>query len=311
MAVSFATLFQAIGLLTTVNVCYRFFRFLRLYNRPSTITRYLDISNPTWALVTGATDGIGKAFAYELCSLGFNVILHGRNVSKLSSTQKDLEAKFPGRAVASIVVDASNATEDSYNSILSAVEDKNLRILINNVGGVFQEPWLKCLESLNQAEAEQTIDVNLRFPTQLTRALLPILTKNSPALIINIGSLSSIFQIPYGVIYSGAKAYVSAFSGALRAEMRAEKKDVEVLTVQVGMTSTGTNKVPVNFMTPSARTLARGALQRVGCGQPIAFGHWPHHFTSFVMNLLPAPILEVVLKRRVLSSINSSTKKED
>ncbi|KAK4998492.1 hypothetical protein LTR66_002279 [Elasticomyces elasticus] len=302
--------FRVVGYITFATLCYHFLRFVRLYTRPSSLPHYLRGPSPSWALVTGATDGIGKAFAHELCSRGFNVICHGRNQFKLLSTKKDLEAQFPHREIAIVSVDASNASAEDYERMFSTIGDKPLRILINNVGGVFHQPWLKTLESNSQADADQTIDVNLRFSTQLTRTILPILTKNSPALVINVSSLSSVFNIPYGVVYSGAKAYVNAFSNALRAEMRAEGRDVSVLTIQVGMVSSGTNKAPVNFMVPPAQKLAKGALDRVGCGRPLAFGYWPHHASSYVMGLLPVSLCDVLLQKRT-DSIRMHTAKQD
>jgi NAD(P)-dependent dehydrogenase (short-subunit alcohol dehydrogenase family) len=64
---------------------------------PSTLDRYLRDyqGEKSWALVTGSSDGIGKGIAHELCSHGFNVVLHGRNAEKLSRVQSSLLAEYP------------------------------------------------------------------------------------------------------------------------------------------------------------------------------------------------------------------------
>lgn len=90
-------LYQSIyvlGGLTSAYYATQFLRFLHLHIRSSSLLNYRRSAN-TWALVTGASDGIGLAFVKELAHKGFNVVLHGRNPDKLEKLKKKLSDEFP------------------------------------------------------------------------------------------------------------------------------------------------------------------------------------------------------------------------
>lgn len=107
--------------------------------RPSALNKYKEgvIGSP-WALVTGASDGIGVGFAEELAWQGFNVILHGRNAEKLQTVSETLQAQFPGRKFKILVLDAVQdaGNVDKIQAALAEFKDLNLKVLINNVGGM-------------------------------------------------------------------------------------------------------------------------------------------------------------------------------
>jgi 17beta-estradiol 17-dehydrogenase / very-long-chain 3-oxoacyl-CoA reductase len=75
--------------------------------------------------------------------------------------------------------------------------------------------------------------MDVRFPTQITRALLPHLIKNAPGLILNISSFAALYPSPRLSVYAGSKAFNLAWSASLKAEMRAEEKDVDVLGIVI------------------------------------------------------------------------------
>lgn len=110
------------------------------YLYASNITKYLnnqpqDDSEASWALVTGASDGIGRALSSELGSRGFNVIVHGRNESKLVKVVTELQKEHPGRMFRYVVADAAHFTTADIERIVAVVADIKLTVLINNVGG--------------------------------------------------------------------------------------------------------------------------------------------------------------------------------
>lgn len=85
----------------------RIYNFTRLYTRSSDLERYRhkEEHKEPWALITGSSDGIGLAFAYELASAGFNVILHGRNLSKLENAKKSIAQEHPSRSIHTVVAE--------------------------------------------------------------------------------------------------------------------------------------------------------------------------------------------------------------
>ncbi|KAI7229356.1 hypothetical protein KC330_g7479 [Hortaea werneckii] len=149
-----------------------------------------DASGPPWALITGASDGIGKGFAQELCDEGFNIILHGRNAQKLHAVREELLAQFPQRSIEIFILDAT--TIATSHATLSDLLHKrfshlNLRLLINNVATT-THPLFNPLTARTTQEIAQGIEGTAHFPTQITRALLPHLHRHQPSTILNIGS---------------------------------------------------------------------------------------------------------------------------
>lgn len=278
--------FCAIGAATTCLWTLELARNLVTYLRPSSLPRFNPKDKDAWALVTGASDGIGFGFAQELSKRGFNVFLHGRNSEKLARRQEELQAEFPNTKYKIIVSDASNVS-DNIDSIATVVGDAELTVLVNNVGG---EPRAyRGLAELTYEDTRNTIHTNAMFMAQVTRALLPVLEMNGPSLILNISSVAS-YGIPYVPIYSGTKGFVDSFSYSLRAEMQVEKKDVEVQCVRVGNVRSSSNDSNASLSTPDARSMAAGALNRVGSGA-LVIGHWKHLLPASSLDLFPRSML--------------------
>lgn len=265
---------------------------VRLYTRRSSLPRYLR--QDAYALITGASDGIGLGLGQELLTRGFNVILHGRNPSKLSAIKSDLQKDFPTRKVELVVADSSSGNVD-IPGLIEAVENKPITVLVNCVGGVFCSPKMKFVRGTSPAEIEDMINLNDRFPIQLTRAMLPILERNSPSLIMTLGSMASIVGTPLFAVYAACKASNVTFSHSLKLEMQLQDKDVEVLAVQVGEVSTTGNPQTQSFWIPSARQFAGAALDRVGCGYKTVYAAFPHYIQSLGGGLVPDSVLDGIV----------------
>jgi short-subunit dehydrogenase len=285
-----------IGGFTALRFLYLLVSFIYIPFRPSSLSRY-NHSN-AYALITGSSDGIGFAFAHELLSRGFNVILHGRNEKKLAGIKSDLLKQYPSRDVRYYISDAAKTGPESYaemDAMLSSTKDLPITVLINNVGGmVGVSPLWKNLEDRAPADIEHVIALNSTYPTQMARALLPILKKNEPALILNISSLAAITSTPFITIYNGAKAYLVHWSHSLSCEMQATGSNIEVLLIEVGTTFTKGNPMTtgVSLFTPSARDMARSILQKVGSGKWKVVGYCGHAFQKYSLNWLPEWVIE-------------------
>lgn len=276
-----------IGVVTTCYVGTQIARHIYCYARPSTLSRFNPPGKDAWALVTGATDGIGFGFAQDLSRRGFNVFLHGRNREKLLQRQQELQSEFPNVKTKIIVYDVTNISED-INHIAQEIGDAHLTVLINNVGGsIIQLPQFP---GMSYAEVCDTITLNATFMTQLTRILIPVLERNGPGLVMNLSSVTS-YGMQHVAVYSATKGYVNSFSSALDAEMKADGRAIEVLGIMVGNVQSQANNRPVSFFNTSARRFAEGALSRVGCGRHMAFGYWPHVLQALSLDILPRSIM--------------------
>lgn len=281
--------FFGIGVISCSFVLYRFYSFILLHFRSSSLPRYHHGPNPPWALVTGASDGIGFAFAQELGRRGFNVVLHGRNPTKLSACQTQLEKEYPDRKFLIFVADVTRESEQAVRKFVeSAAGDLDLTVLVNNVGGTkgFLEKDFTPLADHSPTEIAKLMEANMRFSTLLTAALLPVLAQHQPGLIINTGSTSAI-GMPYLSVYAATKAYIAAWSYGLKAEMQAEGLDIEVHDVESGTTQSGQNKTKESLTTPTAKTFARAAIDKVGCGRVVVPGWWVHHLLKVTVEVLP------------------------
>ncbi|KAF2166702.1 hypothetical protein M409DRAFT_66318 [Zasmidium cellare ATCC 36951] len=273
------------------------FAWLHFVHR-SSLERYK--SKTPWALVTGSSDGIGKAFAHELCSRGFNVVLHGRNEKKLENVRAELLKEHPTRKVRIFLFDVAVSAGDHarLDAAVDQLEDIDLKVLINNVGGGAKRLWIP-LQDYSGDDTRLFLDMNCRFQAELTQRLLPRLIKNGPSLIMNIGSFVSELPAPYISVFGGAKAFGKAWSRSLHFEMLTEGHDVEVLQVQVGMVSTPNEPRPENIFVPNARRMAQSALDKVGCGRSVVFGYWPHQLHCSLLVDLPSVVRDRLLMRIV------------
>lgn len=293
-----------IGLLTTSYLFFKTVQFSLLYLRPSKLPQYLE--KDSWALVTGASDGIGLGFAEELCQRGFNVIIHGRNPLKLQKVKEALNRDYPSREIRLLIADAlATATPLlDLDTLVEPLRRLNFKILVNNIGGMegfISNPY-KTLAEYSQSDVEGVIAVNIRFTTHLTRILLPTLTRNHPALIMNISSAAAL-GLPYLSVYSASKAYIDSWTRSLKVELRSLGHDVETLGIVVGAVNTPrasvANKTSDSFFNPSPRVMASSALDRVGCGKAVLAGYFPHALLVVGMALMPEWMADWVLEKEM------------
>lgn len=119
---SFRLVTSIIGTLVVLSLLIRAALLTISSLRPSNLPIYCHSESGSWALVTGASDGIGRAFSAELLSRGFNVLLHGRNKEKLERVKRELLELHPKRAIEIVVADASKLEKRSYEIVTKKVK---------------------------------------------------------------------------------------------------------------------------------------------------------------------------------------------
>ncbi|KAK1827436.1 putative short chain dehydrogenase protein [Podospora conica] len=299
-------LFAIAGVVAVALLLLRAVDTIIVYLRPSKLARYRHTKNsqPAWALVTGASDGIGKAFAHSLAESGFNVVIHGRNPTKLAVVLAQLESTYPLRSFRVLLADATNCAHDTFKDIVHRLSDLHLTILVNNVGSVSRRATstdYRPLDDYTHAELVDTVALNVLFPTLLTRALTPTLAANGPALIVFLGSVADL-GLPLVAPYGASKTYLGTLAESLALEMKITKRDIEVLHVRVGPV-TGVANVwrPPSWLQPHATTLARTVLDRVGCGRAVVVPYVPHALKLVVTSLLPRRVRDASASKMMVN----------
>jgi 17beta-estradiol 17-dehydrogenase / very-long-chain 3-oxoacyl-CoA reductase len=165
--------------------------------------RYLHRASPTspspYALITGATGGMGEEWAYQLAKLGFNVIIQGRNKSKLQVVKEAILTKFKCPVHVEILVSEAtiypngNLTQ-TLTSLLSENKDLNLTVVINNLG--VQTEGYPRLEDLTSEQMAEVVLANAFFPAEVTRICLPMLKRCTPSLLITVTSIGAYAPTP-------------------------------------------------------------------------------------------------------------------
>jgi 17beta-estradiol 17-dehydrogenase / very-long-chain 3-oxoacyl-CoA reductase len=299
MSFSFETPILCLGIVTATYLLFQIGQFAFVYLRPSSLPRYKH-GEETWALITGASDGIGFGFAQELSRHNFNVILLGHKPAELENAKAILKLQSPQVRVRILVVDAISSSVSELKDALATLKELNITILINNVGGLpeMSESYFKTFDRYTAEEADGILNLNARFMAQITRLLLPDLSQNGPSLIMNIGSGAHL-GVPYEVMYSGTKGFVASFSAALNTEAIAEGWPVDVMAIIPGNVRSGSNKVPLSWFIPSAAVFSRAALDRIGCGQPVVCGYWKHALQIIMLKSLPIWMQQQALIRQM------------
>jgi 17beta-estradiol 17-dehydrogenase / very-long-chain 3-oxoacyl-CoA reductase len=306
----------SLGTILAVHLLYRLLRFAHLYFiRQSTLPRYLHAGENSYALVTGASDGIGVELARQLLAKGFNVILHSRNPDKLSRIQQDLSRQYPNRKAVIVAATADDPLNSvpKVETLVKDIESQGgrLTVLINNVGGTLMfGPTYRSFEEIPYGIVDKQISLNVRFPTLLTKALSPVLKANKPSLIINVGSYAGEQCPPWLTIYSPSKAFNNAFSMSLTAEMWAYKTDIEVLGVLVAQVQSAGNFDHPSFAVLTSEECARDILDRVGCGKRLVTASWRHCVAAEGIKWLPQEFVERLFihflrQRRAAEEMNS------
>lgn len=238
-----------------------------------------------WAIVTGATDGIGKEYARELARLGMNIILMSRSMDKLTRVAQEIEAEF--HVETQVVQVDFSAGRGIFEHIAEAIRGKEIGILVNNVGVMYEMPME--LNELSQDVIWQHVNVNMGSLTMMCWLVLPQMIRRRRGAIINLSSSSSIGPLPYMNIYSASKIYVDYFSRALSHEVRNTGVTVQTLIpfyVATNLTKFSDIIGRPSLLVPNAQSFVRSALSTLGIRSRTT-GYWSHEIQLFACNVPP------------------------
>lgn len=245
----------------SIIACIYYFLILKILKQKKSST--IKTENPMntterkYALLTGASQGIGKAMAYELASRKINLLLVSLQGEGLPHFCREIREKYS--------VDAQYFETDfsQHNSVYDvanwASSNYPVNILINNagIGGT------KAFDSVSPEYIDSIIQVNVRATSLLTRLMLPELKRHENAFILNVASMAAFSPFAFKTVYPASKAFVYSFSRGLHEELKGT--NVFVSVIHPGPVKTNAEV--------TERIVKQGVFGRMGLVSPEKLAH--------------------------------------
>ena len=243
----------------------------------------------SWALVTGATSGIGESFTRLLASHNYNVVLVARDLPRLQERAAALEAKF---GITTDVIQADLATDDGCLRIEKYIQDNQIDVLINNAGFGTNKAFTMSTLDIEQ----QLLDVLVRTPMRLMHVALPPMKQRNNGIIINVSSVAGYIA---GGTYSASKSYLTVLSESLNTELSAT--NVKVSALCPGFTRTEFHqrgkmsmKGLPNFLWLNADRLVEQSWRDGLKGKAVSVPGWQYKLLVFVVHTVPRSIVRKI-----------------
>jgi len=248
--------------------------------RPTDLDKYKNHTKRSYAIITGASEGIGAAWALSLAKRGFNLVLLARNEEKLNA----LAEKCKGEAKIDVIVksvDLSKGDSESFwDSLVAVFSGLDIALLINNVGVVNYLPGN--IDTLNFDEVTNMINLNIRASTVLTQrvAALMIARKHLSA-IVNTSSFTALLPSPMLQVYGATKAYIKHMSRSIAVEYKGSIDVLSVAPWYVCTSMTQIKKPTLIKITPEQ--FVNSALPYIG--QTDSIDPWWAHYIMDIFSL--------------------------
>lgn len=248
-----------------------------------------------WALVTGATAGIGESFTRLLASKGFNIALVARDEARLHERAAALREKF---AVQTFVLPADLATDQGCSAVEDYLKEFEIEVLINNAGFGINKAF-----TASTLDAEQDLlDVLVRTPMRLMHVMLPQMKVRNSGTIINVSSIASFIA---GGTYSASKSYLTVLSESLHTELRGT--NIKISALCPGFTRTEFHergrmrmKGLPEFMWLDSDQLVARSWSDAQSGKTVSVPGWQYKLLVGFISILP---------RRIVRSIGMNLRK--
>jgi hypothetical protein len=243
----------------------------------------------SWALVTGATSGIGESFTRLLASNKYNIVLVARDLPRLQERAQALEAKY---GVKAHVIQADLATDEGCLKVEKYILENQIDVLINNAGfGTSKAFTMSTLEI-----EQQLLDVLVRTPMRLMHVALPLMKARNKGIIINVSSVAGYIA---GGTYSASKSYLTVLSESLNTELSAT--NVKVSALCPGFTRTEFHqrgkmsmKGLPNFMWLNSDRLVEQSWRDALKGKAVSVPGWQYKLLVLIVETMPRSIVRKV-----------------
>ena len=243
----------------------------------------------SWALVTGATSGIGESFTRLLAENNYNIVLVARDLPRLQERATGLEAKFN---IKTHIIQADLATDSGCNAVEQYIANNHIDVLINNAGFGINKAF-----TASQLDAEQQLlDVLVRTPMRLMHVALPLMKQRSKGVIINVSSVAGFIA---GGTYSASKSYLTVLSESLHTELAGT--NVKISALCPGFTRTEFHqrgrmsmKGLPSFLWLESDDLVAKAWSDALKGEAVSIPGWQYQLLHFLIKRVPRSIVRKV-----------------
>ncbi len=243
-----------------------------------------------WALVTGASSGIGEQFARHIALRGVNVVLVARRLARLTRLANELRETT---GIQTRVLNIDLSTPDFLQRIEAATNDLQIGLLVNNAGFTITQDFLDSFLD-NQVKL---LDVNAKAPMMLTHSFGRKMRDRNCGGIVFVSSIAAFSAVPRWANYAASKAYLMQFGEALAVELNPH--NVDVLVIAPGTTDTefiesAEIEREVNIMQPE--DVAKQTLEKLGKTATYIPG-WRNRVLSALSRVAPSPINSMLAGR--------------
>jgi short-subunit dehydrogenase len=242
-----------------------------------------------WALVTGATVGIGESFTRLLASKGYNIALVARDEVRLHERAGALREKY---GIQTFVLPADLATKGGVKLVEKYIQSYEIEVLINNAGFAIN----KTFTLSNLGDEQDLLNVLVRTPMRLMHVILPGMKERKSGTIINVSSVAGFIA---GGTYSAAKSYLTVLSESLNADLKGS--GVKVSALCPGFTRTEFHKrarmkmkgLP-SFMWLNADKLVAKAWKDAQANKPVSIPGWQYKLLIAIISITPRGLIRRV-----------------
>ncbi|XP_023858992.2 17-beta-hydroxysteroid dehydrogenase type 3 isoform X1 [Salvelinus sp. IW2-2015] len=240
-----------------------------------------------WAVVTGGSDGIGKAYAFELAGRGLNVVILSRTKDKLDRVALEI-GETTGQKVKVIVADFTE--DDMYEHIEENLKGLNISVLVNNVGILPSHIPCKFLQTKDlEQRITKVINCNVKALVKMCQIVLPGMEKRGKGVIVNISSGVASVPSPMYTMYCASKVFVERFSQGLQAEYKAKRIMIQAVA-PFGVSTPMTGYQKSNMVTLTAEDFVRTSLEYLQAGDK-TYGSICHTVLGWMVQAVPQQIL--------------------
>ena len=246
-----------------------------------------------WAIVTGATDGIGKEYARQLAKRGFNIVLISRTKSKLECVAEEIVNDFN---VKTKIITFDFSTCSGYDELDAELKVLDVGILVNNVGVSYGS-----LVAFSNCDIKRTVDVlhtNIFSDVHMTKIVLNGMVARGRGAIVHISSGTSYVDAPLVNVYSSTKVFMNKFVRSMQLEYDGVINHQLVIP---GYVATKLSKMKSSLTAPTPSMFVRSAINTIGIAD-VTHGCFWHELLAVILGLpafIVTPVYMKINERRL------------